>query len=638
MQKNYGLRSVSLAGNDPKEPLQLGAARAAETPAPVDEDGQGSVGPAYLPPGCEPFRPEGRGYNYEPDLGAEYFDRMMRATIARFTGGVAPSALALAYADWAINLALSPGKQLELTKQAVKAGTRYAFYAGHALAGAHPDAPIAPLPHDKRFLDEAWAEAPFNIFSQGFLLAQQWWHNATTQVHGVSPHHEAIVSFVARQLLDIFSPSNFLATNPELLRATWGEGGENLVRGWRNLADDLEQRLIEPRPRTSPDFQPGKQVAVTPGQVVYRNHLIELIQHAPAGQRVRPEPLLIVPAWIMKYYILDLSPENSLIRYLVAQGFTVFAISWRNPEAEDRNLSLEDYRRIGVMAALDAVRAIVPGEKVHALGYCLGGTLLAIAAAAMAETGDERLASVSLLAAQTDFTEAGELSLFIDSGQLEFLQDLMWTQGYLDSRQMAGAFTLLRSNDLFWSRLLHEYFLGARDGKSDLMAWSADATRMPYRMHAEYLERLFQNNDLARGKYEVEGRAVALSDIRVPIFAVGTATDHIAPWRSVYKIRLLADTEVTFLLTSGGHNSGIVTPPGHPRRIYQVATVHDHERYVDPDRWRLETPVRKGSWWPEWMAWLTARSGPLGLLPPMGNPKAGYPVLCPAPGGYVLET
>jgi polyhydroxyalkanoate synthase len=339
----------------------------------------------------------------------------------------------------------------------------------------------------------------------------------------------------------------------------------------------------------------------------------------------------------MKYYILDLSPHNSLIRYLVEQGHTVFAISWRNPTAEDRDLGMDDYRRLGVMAALEAINAIVPERRVHAVGYCLGGTLLSVAAAAMAREGDERLATITLLAAQTDFTEAGELMLFINESQLTFLEDMMWDQGYLDTTQMAGAFQLLRSNDLIWSRLVREYLLGQRQPMNDLMAWNADATRMPYRMHSEYLRRLFLNNDLAQGRYQVDGRPVALTDIKLPVFAVGTAKDHVAPWRSVYKIVLLTDTPVTFLRTSGGHNAGIVTPPGHPRRIYQVGELRDHESYTDPDRWRESAPVHKGSWWPEWQAWLARQSGAPVDPPPLGRAEAGYPALEDAPGRYVLQ-
>ena len=391
-------------------------------------------------------------------------------------------------------------------------------------------------------------------------------------------------------MLDVFSPSNFILTNPEVLERTQAEAGQNLVRGFWNFIEDWERQANGRPPVGTETFKVGEHLAATPGKVMFRNRLIELIQYEPTTSEVRPEPILIVPAWIMKYYILDLGPTNSLVRYLSEQGFTVFMISWKNPGIEERDLGMEDYRTLGPMAALDAIGRIVPDQQVHAVGYCLGGTLLATSAAAMARDGVDRIKSLTFLAAQIDFTEAGELTLFINESQVAFLEDMMWEQGYLDGNQMAGAFQMLRSNDLIWSRMVRDYLMGERQPISDLMAWNADATRMPYKMHSEYLRKLFLDNDLAEGRFVLGNRPVALSDIRAPIFAVGTETDHVAPWRSVYKFNLTTDTEVTFLLTSGGHNAGIVSEPGHRGRHYRVSHRADWDRYIDPDTWLRQTP------------------------------------------------
>lgn len=431
----------------------------------------------------------------------------------------------------------------------------------------------------------------------------------------------------------MLAPSNFAVTNPEVLEKAFQSGGENFVFGWQNWCSDLMQLLPAAKPVDDEQFVVGRTVAVSPGKVVYRNELMELIQYHPTTAKVRPEPILIVSAWIMKYYILDLSPQNSLVRYLTGQGFTVFAISWRNPDSKDREVAFEDYRKLGVMAALTAIGRILPDRKIHALGYCLGGTLLSIAAAAMARDGDDRFGTITLLAAQTDFTEAGELTLFINDSQVAFLEDIMWERGYLDTTQMAGAFRLLRSNDLIWSRLSHDYLMGERAPLSDLMVWNADATRLPYRMHSEYLRKLFLDNDLAEGRYHVDERNVSLSDIHTPMFVVGTLRDHVAPWRSVYKIHYQVDADVTFLLTSGGHNAGVVAPPGEAGHSYQVMTKAADAPYVGRDEWLKLAPHAEGSWWPEWSKWLEARSGECCDPPQIGLEDAsGLP---DSPGDYV---
>lgn len=569
---------------------------------------------------------------------ADITDRSLHAAVARFTNGLSPAALADAYLDWATHLAYSPGKRLQLVDKAVRKAVRFANYACRcAMESGKTDLCIKPLPQDKRFVGEDWQKWPYNFIYQGFLLQQQWWHNATTGVRGMSKQHADMVEFASRQILDMVSPSNFPLTNPEILRQTMSKGGMNFVNGFQNLMEDWERTISGKKPVGTEKYAVGRDVAVTPGKVIYRNHLIELIQYAPQAERVRPEPVVIIPAWIMRYYILDLSPQNSLVRFLTEQGFTVFMISWRNPGPEDRDLGMDDYRTLGVMAALDVVNTILPQQKVHAVGYCIGGTLLSIAAATMARDGDNRLRSLTLLAAQTDFADAGELMLFIDESQLAFLEDMMWEQGFLDGRQMAGAFQMLRSNDLVWSRMVREYLLGERQPMTDLMAWNADATRLPYKMHSDYLRQLFLDNDLAEGRFLVEQRPVALSDIRVPIFAVGTVWDHVAPWRSTYKIHLQTDTEVTYLLTTGGHNAGIVSEPGHIGRSFQVMTKKPDDRYLDPETFMAEVPRKEGSWWPELVAWLNARSGapiaPIGY----GAVPPDYTALGDAPGTYVLQ-
>jgi polyhydroxyalkanoate synthase len=564
-------------------------------------------------------------------------DRMIRAAIGRVTLGISPVALTLAYQDWALHMVMSPGMQLELTQKTVRKLAQLAVYARRAALDPHTEPYVEPLPGDQRFKESEWRSWPFNLCYQSFLLSQQWWYTATVVLRGPSQHHKDVTWFVAKQLLDVISPSNFPFTNPVILKRTLEQGGLNLLCGWMNWIEDQERQIAGERPVGTEQFQVGKNLAITPGRVVYRNRLIELIQYDPTTPEVQAEPILFVPAWIMKYYILDLSPQNSMVKYLVDQGHTVFMISWKNPQSEDHDLGMEEYLRLGIGAAIDTVSTIVPGYKVHAVGYCLGGTLLAIVAAAMGRDGDDRLQSMTLFAAQTDFSQAGELMLFIDESQLTFLEDIMWDKGYLDTTQMAGAFQLLRSNDLFWSRLVREYLLGERTPMIDLMAWNTDTTRMPYKMHKEYLRRLFLHNALANGQYVVDERPVALSDIHVPIFAVATEQDHVAPWRSVYKLHLQADTALTFVLTNGGHNAGVVSEPGHPHRHYRIATKTEAQHYLDPETWLEHTAVKEGSWWPEWQRWLTEHSSVKVPPPPLGNAAKGYVPLEKAPGTYVLQ-
>lgn len=569
--------------------------------------------------------------------GLEIIDRRFNVYLGSITYGISPAALAYAFGDWWQHLSLSPGKRMELLIKAFQKHNRLLKYQIRTFIEPECEECIEPLPHDTRFSGPDWKHWPYNHIYQSFLLTQQWWHNATTDVRGVSTHHAQVVNFATRQFLDLLSPSNFLLTNPEVLYTTLLTGGMNLLYGLQNFIEDKNRERLGELPLGAEMYRPGKEVAITPGKVIYRNRLIELIQYKPTTSEVYAEPILIVPAWIMKYYILDLSPDNSLVKYLVSKGHTVFIISWKNPTAEDAELGMEDYLQMGVMEALKAVCTITQSKAIHGVGYCIGGVLLAVAAAAMARDNDQRFKSVTLFTTQTDYTEAGELGLFIDESQITFLEDIMWQQGYLDAKQVSGAFQLLNSKDLIFSRSTQNYLLGSRQTMNDLMAWNADSTRLPYRMHSQYLRQLYLNNALAEGHYEVNNRPVTLHDIRTPLYVVATIKDHVSPWRSVYKIHLLTETEITFVLTSGGHNAGIINEPGHPRRSFQVATHSLTSKYLAPDKWQNVTPSIPGSWWPHWADWLRQHSTQQVSPPPIGHVKAGYKPLGDAPGTYVLE-
>jgi polyhydroxyalkanoate synthase len=573
-----------------------------------------------------------------PAPEASQIDREFRNQLGKMTAGLAPSAYATAWADWATHFALSPSKQIELQQDALKRATDTWSFAARAMLG-QPVSPNEGLEQaDRRFAGDTWSQFPFNVYARVYQQSSALAREAVRDVEGVSDYHSDLLDFSVRQVVDATSPANHLATSPELQAVTREENGANLVRGVQNLMEDLRLTMSEQPAAGTEAFELGTVLATTPGKVVFRNELIELIQYSPTTPDVHAEPVLLVPAWIMKYYILDLSARNSLVRYLVEQGHTVFVVSWKNPGAEDRDLGMDDYLRLGLRAALDAVTTIVPKRKVHATGYCIGGTLLAIGAAALARDGDERLASVSLLAAQTDFSEPGELALFINPSQLAMLEATMHRDGVLKSSSMAGAFMMLRPQDLIWQPVVNSYLKGKRDPLIDLMAWNADGTRMPWRMHSEYLYRLYLDNELATHRFPVDGQPVQLSQIRTPMFVVGTETDHVAPWKSVYKIdNLVRSDDFSFLLTSGGHNAGIVCGPVHPKRHYRLRQRGLADPHLAPEDWISGTPTTAGSWWPAWQQWLAAHSTERVAPPAMGAAKRGYRVLEDAPGSYVRQ-
>jgi polyhydroxyalkanoate synthase len=540
---------------------------------------------------------------------------------------------ARAWQDWWLSLCSRPELPLALAHDAVARMTDSWRFALRAAAGQE----LAHGSADARFEHACWNHWPFNLYAHNYASLSEWSAQVLGSAGGISRDTALRLSFLQRQLLDASSPAHYLLTNPELLEQTRAESGANLLRGAQYWLEDLT-RTVEgnPAPGTL-NFRVGEAVAITPGKVVMRNELVELIQYSPQTPNVYAEPILITPAWIMKYYVLDLSPHNSLVRYLVEQGHTVFMISWRNPTAADHNLSMDDYLRLGLRAALDAVSAIVAARRVHLAGYCIGGTLLTIGAAALAREGDTRIASVTLFATQTDFSEPGELAVFISPSQLAALQLLMQRDGVLASERMSAAFALLRAGDLLWAPAINQYLRGERGSMNDLMAWNADGTRMPCRMHSEYLSRLYLHNELAAGTFTVAGTAVNLQQITVPMFVVGTETDHVAPWRSAYKTRSLTRSgDFSFVLTSGGHNAGIISGPVNPKRRHRILRWRDPTTAPSPDQYLAEAEVCAGSWWPTWQRWLAEHSSPEKIAPPpTGDSAAGYPPLCDAPGGYV---
>ena len=566
----------------------------------------------------------------------EDLDRQLRAQLATVTGGLAPEDYTEAWWGWYLNVTKQPDKQLALVQSAFeKVLDTWQFATRAATGAAMPPEQQAP-----GFADPAWNVWPFNVYAKSYTTWATWLQEAVDAGSSGPDRGAARMRFATQQVLDAASPANFLHTNPELLNKTVAESGQNLVRGLKNWLEDAERTLPGRRTSKPAQFEVGKDVAVTPGKVVFRNRLIEVLQYAPQTDTVYAEPVLITPAWIMKYYILDLSPRNSLVRYLVEKGHTVFVISWKNPTSADRDLGMDDYVQLGFKDALDVVNRIVPKRKVHAVGYCIGGTLLSIAAALLGRQAEERLASVTLLAALTDFSEPGELSVFISPNQLAMLEAVMSKSGVLESERMGAAFMMLRSRDLLWTPAVNTYLRGERAKPNDLMAWNQDGTRMPLRMHSEYLERLYLKNELAQGQFSVGSQRVDLKSVRVPMFVVGTETDHVAPWQSVYKARVLTrSADYTFCLTSGGHNAGIVSGPAHPKRRHRLLRWSNETDSLTPEEWLKAAPAQPDSWWPSWQGWLAEHSDPQRQPAPKigAEQAAAQSELEDAPGQYVRE-
>jgi polyhydroxyalkanoate synthase subunit PhaC len=499
----------------------------------------------------------------------------------------------------------------------------------------HDAAPVAEAQHgDRRFRHEDWQQSFLHDYiKQSYLIAARHLHQAMGGVEGLDSQTAKKIDFYTRQYIDALSPSNFLLTNPEVLRETVATGGRNLVRGFANLLEDLARgqgSQVRLRMTDEDAFQLGVNIAVTPGKVVFQNELLQLIQYAPTTEEVYRRPLLILPPWINKYYILDLREDNSFIRWAVGEGHTVFVVSWVNPDERLSHKHFGDYLLEGAVAALDAVREATGERDVNVIGYCLGGTLLACLLGYLAARGEKRVASATYFVSMIDFSEPGELEVFIDEQQLAALEQRMQERGYLEGSEMATTFNMLRANDLIWSFVVNNYLLGRDPLPFDLLYWNSDSTRMPAAMHSFYLRSMYLENRLATpGGIVLDGVPVDLSRVAVPSYFISTMEDHIAPWRSTYRGARLFTGPVRFVLGGSGHIAGIINPPAANKYAYWT---HDHLP-ADPEEWLAGATRHPGSWWNDWKAWITRHGGKKG---PARIPGTGaLPVLEDAPGSYV---
>ena len=496
---------------------------------------------------------------------------------------------------------------------------------------------VRPDKGDKRFKDPAWQDsALFDYLKQSYLLTARWMQQTVHDVDGVDPKTAQKVDFYTRQFVDALSPSNFLMTNPEVLRATVDSKGENLVKGLQNLLEDLERGKgkLNIRMVDSDAFTVGGNIAVTPGKVVYQNDLMQLIQYTPTTEQVYRRPLLIVPPWINKFYILDLKPENSFIRWMTEKGYTVFVVSWNQPDETLTDKTFESYMQEGIYVGLDAVKQATGEDEVTAIGYCIGGTLMAATLARMAATKDDRIKAITFFAAQVDFSDAGELTVFTDEDTLKYLDSLMSEKGYLDGGEMATTFNMLRANDLIWSFVVNNYLLGKEPFPFDLLYWNSDCTRMPAKMHGFYLRNMYQKNLLSQpGALELDGVKLDLSKIRIPVYLQASREDHIAPYRSVYKATQLYGGPVRFVMAGSGHIAGVINHPNAKK--YQHWINEAKTNPPDVNDWIKGATEHPGSWWNDWDKWLSAKSGPKVPARKPGDGK--LKVIEDAPGSYVKK-
>lgn len=487
---------------------------------------------------------------------------------------------------------------------------------------------------DRRFRDEAWQEnVVFDFIKQSYLLTSRWTQDLVGHTEGLDRKTQQKVDFYTRQFVDAMAPTNFLMTNPEVLRTTMESNGDNLVHGLQNLLEDLERGKGKLSIRmTDPDaFEVGKDIATTPGKVVYQNDLMQLIQYAPTTEKVQRRPLLIVPPWINKFYILDMREKNSFIRWAVSQGFTVFVVSWVNPDEKLGRKSFEDYMLEGPLAALDAIEQATGEKEANVIGYCIGGTLMAATLAYMTAKKDERVKSITFFTTMVDFEEAGELGVFIDEEQLAALEEKMNKRGYLDGSEMATTFNMLRANDLIWSFVVNNYLLGKDPFPFDLLYWNSDSTRMPAVMHSFYLRKMYQENKLIEpGALTLAGAPIDISTIKTPAFILSTKDDHIAPWKSTYRATQIYSGPIKFCLAGSGHIAGVVNPPSDKPKYGHYT---NSRRPKSPDKWLEGADYHEGSWWPEWAKWMSRHGGSQVEARIPGD--GALTVIEDAPGSYV---
>jgi polyhydroxyalkanoate synthase len=536
------------------------------------------------------------------------------------------------FAEVAQSWLSEPAKLVETQGELARDLIQLATNTAQRMMGMQAEPVAKPEPGDNRFRDADWDRNPyFDFWKQAYLIAMRWLEDVLKQTEGLDERTRARAEFYLKQLSSALAPSNFPITNPEVMRETFASNGRNLLQGIANLARDLDKSndLLHISQTDTEAFEVGRNVATAPGKVVFQNDLLQLIQYAPSTDTVHDRPLLIVPPWINKFYILDLGPQKSFIRYMVGQGFTVFVLSWVNPDERLAGKSFEDYMNEGILAATNAVQRETGADKVNVIGYCVGGTLLGTTLAYLAARGEEPFASATFFAAQVDFSKAGDLLLFIDDAQLKALEEMMAERGYLDGSRMATVFNMLRPKDLIWPYVVNNYMLGKKPFPFDLLYWNQDSTRMSPTNHKFYLREFYQNNKLARGQLVIGGIKLDLSKVTLPIYELCAKEDHIAPAKSVFIGSRLFGGPVTYVLGGSGHIAGVINPPGEKQK-YQY-WVND-QKAATLEAWLAGATEHKGSWWPHYASWLAKQSG--GMVRAR-TPGAKLGVIEDAPGSYV---